>query len=441
MRPVPSETRSILKDSLHRSVRLECGPDGVRTVVKRFANRSLAGATLDRARAAREHRLLGELVARGVRAPAPLALERVDGGWEVRMQWIEGAHALAEHLSGARAWPAPPERLARELARLLAKLHDAQVDHPDLHPGNVLLDALGRAWAIDFHKARRARRLKPACAWRDLVSLAAGTRECTTPLFRARFLLEWLRAAPRTLAQDVLERAGNSRSALAATLEQHARARRCAAVDKRRARWLRESSACAPLDGERHGFVRREALALVDVSAPERLPRARVLLLRELSEREALAVWSNAARLSEHGLACLRPLALSLRPQRWVALEAPFDGAPVAPGVALEGTRALHSLGKLCAELADRRLRIASGRWPVLWRGARDELALAATSALEADPRGGDGLDLVRVLALAGRHLEQLSQRERAAYAAGILAASRTSPHGRARLRARLRHG
>jgi hypothetical protein len=109
--------------------------------------------------------------------------------------------------------------------------------------------------------------------------------------------------------------------------------------------------------------------------------------------------------------------------------------------VALEGTRALHSLGKLCAELADRRLRIASGRWPVLWRGARGELALAATSALEADPRGGDGLDLVRVLALAGRHLEQLSQRERAAYAAGILAASRTSPHGRARLRARLRHG
>jgi tRNA A-37 threonylcarbamoyl transferase component Bud32 len=435
----------MLKDSLHRSVRLEVDADGRRTVVKRFSSRTLAASTLDRARAAREHRLLGELVARGIPAPRPLSLERVEGGWEVRMEWIADAQPLAELLSGAGAWPTSPERAVRRFAELLAKLHGAGVDHPDLHPGNVLLDARGGAWAIDFHKARRVERLNAKAAWRDLTSLAAGVRECTSHRFRARFLVAWLRKAPRELVKALLELGGGSRSGLAQKIEARARERRFAAVRKRRDRWLRASSSCTPVSTPFEGF--RRAASSESSGEPNTDPRAnlhaerRALVIEGLSPRDASSIWCCAARLEEHGLATLRPSAMCSRPKAWVCLEAPRPGRVCESPADVRGARALHSLGRLCAQLADRRLQVRSGPWPTLWRAENGELLLAAARELDEDPRGGDGLDLVRVLALAGLTLEQLSERERAAYAAGIVAGSNFGAREMARLRARLRHG
>jgi tRNA A-37 threonylcarbamoyl transferase component Bud32 len=439
---VPDTPSRMLKDSLHRSVRLEVDADGRRTVVKRFSSRTLAASTLDRARAAREHRLLGELAARGIPAPRPLALERVDGGWEVRMEWVADAQPLAELLGGAAPWPTAPERAMRRFAELLAKLHAAGVDHPDLHPGNVLLDANGCAWAIDFHKARRVERLGAKAAWRDLTSLAAGVRELTPPRCRARFLVAWLRHAPRDLGQALIELGGGTRTNLAARLEERARERRFAAVRKRRDRWLRESSSCAPVRAPFVGF--RRATAQLDEGDDPRAPlleERRALVLDDLAVRDATSIWCSAARLEEHGLAALRPRALCTRPTPWVCLEAALPGRPCRSPADVRGVRALHSLGRLCARLADRRLQVRSGPWPALWRADNGELCVAAARELDEDPRGGDGLDLVRLLALAGLSLEQLGERERAAYAAGIVAGSNLGAREKARLRARLRHG
>ena len=70
----------VLKAGLRRSVRLERASDGARSVVKRFASKGFAAASLDRARAAREHRMLSELLERGVSVPRPLGVAQVDGG-------------------------------------------------------------------------------------------------------------------------------------------------------------------------------------------------------------------------------------------------------------------------------------------------------------------------------------------------------------------------
>lgn len=441
---MPLIERRILKDSLHRSVRLEIDAAGAHSVVKRFASRTFAAATLDRARASREHRLLGDLSARGLPTPRPLGLERVDGGWEVRMEWIAGAAPLAQLLAARASWPLARERAARTLAELLAALHAAGVDHPDLHPGNVLLDSHGRAWAIDFHKARRARKLRVSAVWRDLVSLAAGVRESTSRRFRARFLLTWLRNAPHELASALLERCDGARSGLAESLESAASARRREAVFARRARWLRESSSCRVVDGSWSGFERagNAASLVIDGLVPrDALARdTRAMLLEALEAREARAVWCCAARLEEHSLPALRPRAFCQRPRTWLWLQAERAGRPCSSPVDVRGARALHSLGWLCAQLADRGLRVTPGPWPVLWRDERGSLSLGAVLELEADPRAGDGIDLVRTLALADLSLEHLTPRERAAYAAGIVAGAALGARETARLRARLRH-
>jgi RIO-like serine/threonine protein kinase len=160
---VDSRTRT-LKSSPARSVRLEYGggTDGrgeaEPRVVKRFAAGGLFSVPRDAARARREHALLTELHACGLPVPRPLSLERRGDGWEVAMQWIPQARTLQERLLAGDTRDLP----ARALGTLLARLQAAGVDHPDLHPGNVLIDAAGSAWAIDFHKARRGGR--PAVA-------------------------------------------------------------------------------------------------------------------------------------------------------------------------------------------------------------------------------------------------------------------------------------
>ena len=153
-----------LKTGPARSVSLEL-PDGSGTddvdaprVVKRFAGRGLFAAARDAARARREHELLVELHERGLPVPRPLAIERRGDGWEVAMQWIPRAQSLQERLIEGRTLDLP----ARALGELLARLQAAGIDHPDLHPGNVLIDDAHGVWAIDFHKARAGARLSAA---------------------------------------------------------------------------------------------------------------------------------------------------------------------------------------------------------------------------------------------------------------------------------------
>lgn len=447
----------ILKRSLARSVRLEPGVGGAPpSVVKRFESRSLAAATLDRARALREHRMLVELSSLGIPVPRPLALARDGAAWEVRMEWIAGAHPLAPAFERCAPWPAPPERLARELGRLLARLHAAGVDHPDLHAGNALVDARGRAYAIDFHKARRVRRASAKRALRDLSRLAAGAREGSSPRFRARFLLAWWRALP----PDLRERIAPPRRELrdfAARIERDARARRIAVVDARRARWTRDGRACRlARDGdsdliERAELPRGVALEIERARARPGAPAWQVvrldasgadaLVLGGASWRDVRGAWLASARLDEHQIAVARPLAAARGPHPFAAFELPAGARPATVEALGARRAAFASLGELFALLFDRGVWPVASAAPILWLDARGTVLLAAPRELEVEPREASGPEVVRALALAGLELAQLSRGARAALAAGVLAATPLGRARRAELRASLLHG
>ncbi|MCC7014746.1 MAG: hypothetical protein IT454_19445 [Planctomycetes bacterium] len=436
----------VLKSSLHRSVRLIEEANGARTVVKRFQSRSLAGATLDRARAAREHRMLTALHALGVAVPRPLALERVGGAWEVHMQWIDEALTPADVLAGGASWPHSPERAARTLGSLLAELHAAGVDHPDLHPGNALLTRDGAAWAIDFHKARRVARLAQRKIERDLVRLAASVRERTTPTFRARFFLAWWRALPREL------RPALARAEWVREIEHLARAERVHYVKQRRARWTRQGTACDAVEREFSGFVARgvelvRALELDSVARQRaagpcaELAGSATLLVTGLSARETRRVWWCAARLCEHGLAAASPLAVAFDPRPWVALSVPPGARAGVNPSAMRERRALRSLGRLCAALADRALKPSAAAGALFWLDARGQVFLGPALDLVHEKRAAGGVDTTLALALAGLSLFELSRPQRAAFALGLLEGARLSPRARDALRNELRHG
>jgi 3-deoxy-D-manno-octulosonic acid kinase len=104
-----------------------------------------------RVRSLAEFRLLARLRERGLPVPAPL----VAGYWRsglgyraaILVERIAGARALS-HWLGASAGEAPWEAVGA----MLARFHQAGLDHADLNADNVLVDAAGRPWLIDFDR-------------------------------------------------------------------------------------------------------------------------------------------------------------------------------------------------------------------------------------------------------------------------------------------------
>ncbi len=113
-----------------------------------------------------EFEWLNRVRMQGVKAPEPIAAVHRGGlfyrCWLVTRE-VTGATSLAE-LSVKR-----PESLEvsgaccrRQVDILVAN----GILHPDLHPGNVLVDPEGQAWFIDFDKARYYRGRRPRLAAR-----------------------------------------------------------------------------------------------------------------------------------------------------------------------------------------------------------------------------------------------------------------------------------
>ncbi|WP_374601663.1 3-deoxy-D-manno-octulosonic acid kinase [Arenimonas sp.] len=115
-----------------------------------------------RVRSFAEFRLLARLHGLGLPVPAPLLAGYWRQGLSYRaaivVERIRGATPLADCADqpGAAAWASAGHAIAR--------VHAAGVDHADLNAHNVLLDAEGRAWLIDFDRARLR---QPSAGWRE----------------------------------------------------------------------------------------------------------------------------------------------------------------------------------------------------------------------------------------------------------------------------------
>ena len=134
---------------------------------------------LQRCRAVREFGLLQQLAGLGLPVPRPLAarVQRSALGYrnDLITARIADAQTLAERLGesplSAAAWA--------RIGATIRRFHDAGVHHADLNANNILLDAAGRCWLIDFDRGdwRAGERWKAANLSRlrrSLDKLAAG---------------------------------------------------------------------------------------------------------------------------------------------------------------------------------------------------------------------------------------------------------------------------
>lgn len=115
----------------------------------------------NRARSFQEFRLLRELVRRGLPVPQPIAAAYLRSGLRYRawilMQRLPDVRSLAQLAQAGEAdWEAA--------GVLVARFHREGLDHADLNAHNILFDADGKGWVIDFD--RSTMRI-PATPWRS----------------------------------------------------------------------------------------------------------------------------------------------------------------------------------------------------------------------------------------------------------------------------------
>ncbi|SAI68034.1 3-deoxy-D-manno-octulosonic-acid kinase [Bordetella ansorpii] len=117
-------------------------------LVARISRESYAWRSEDRTRSFREYRLLAALHAQGLRVPVPLAA----GYW--RRGWSYRAAILVERVPDVRPLAHALDASPDEVAGAIARMHRAGVWHADLNAFNILLDAQGHAWLIDFDRGK-----------------------------------------------------------------------------------------------------------------------------------------------------------------------------------------------------------------------------------------------------------------------------------------------
>lgn len=120
--------------------------------IARLCRDSYAACAPHQSRAMREFALLQYMRACDLPVPSPVAARqrRLWGRYtaDILIGWIADARNVAECLSerrlGAHEW--------HTLGRAIRRLHDRGIDHTDLNCHNLMLDAQGQAWIVDFDK-------------------------------------------------------------------------------------------------------------------------------------------------------------------------------------------------------------------------------------------------------------------------------------------------
>jgi len=131
-------------------------------MVARFSRKTYLWNGAERTRSFREFRLLRALRERGLPVPTPLAAAYWRSGTGYR------AALLMSRIHGAESMGALLDRDAeppwKTIGGTLARFHRAGACHADLNVDNVLMDAHGKPWLIDFDRGTlRA----PARAWQQ----------------------------------------------------------------------------------------------------------------------------------------------------------------------------------------------------------------------------------------------------------------------------------
>lgn len=340
----------LLRQLPGRALWVERGAEGSR-VVKVWRAPGALGRCFDRARARAEWRGLERARELGFPVPEPLSLGRWCGHWRLEMSYLEGTRSLAE------VEPEDPGSVAAyaAAARLVAELQRAGARMGDLHPGNLLVDRAGRAFAVDFGKTRFGLPDLGPRLRREVVRLLGECRERVP----ARHLLAAARAWWRAL--DAEQRTGlGPRRALFAAVAAEARLDRRRRVLRESDRWCRRSE-CVRI-GANGAWVRADQSAERELALAEALARADSGALLHFDDasyvalhapsrgerRRLLAHWLAAGRLCDHAVPSARPaLALGVDPvpkaeRRAAFFELPPGAEPLEAAGGREEGRALE---------------------------------------------------------------------------------------------------
>ena len=118
---------------------------------------------LRRTRAYREWHLLAELWRLGLPVPQPIAARITRHGFayesDIITRYLPATRPLAAYLKEEQAGRIDWSRVGR----MLSRFHEHGVCHPDLTAHNILLDATGNPFLVDFDNCR----FRPPGRWRD----------------------------------------------------------------------------------------------------------------------------------------------------------------------------------------------------------------------------------------------------------------------------------
>lgn len=132
-------------------------------LMARFSRDAFWREATHRSRAMREFGLLRQMRAWRLPVPRAAAAHQQRGVFTYRadivVEWIPGTHNVAQLLAQRALQP----HEYRALGLAIRHLHDREVFHADLNCHNLLLDAAGRAWVVDFDKCG----FRPRGAWQQ----------------------------------------------------------------------------------------------------------------------------------------------------------------------------------------------------------------------------------------------------------------------------------
>ena len=129
--------------------------------VARFVDDCYVWTGWERTRSVREWRLLDRLHDAGFPVPRPVAARAIRQGpvyrADIVTEFLPGTRTLAANLNDG----GPDSERWAAIGRTLRRLHDSGVQHRDLNAHNILLDAAGGVFLVDFDNAR----LRAPGAW------------------------------------------------------------------------------------------------------------------------------------------------------------------------------------------------------------------------------------------------------------------------------------